>query len=176
MRTSLNVIFSSIIIAGSTTALAEDHMMNHQMHMATMSEDTRQTVSFPPMMREHTLSNMRDHLQALSEILSSLSEGKYAEAANIADSRLGMESPAAEGCKNDATAPQMSMAPSMEQQMNKFMPEGMRGIGLEMHKAASAFAGEATHAVKSNDAKPALAALSLVTRQCAACHSTYKVQ
>lgn len=60
--------------------------------------------------------------------------------------------------------------------MSQFMPEGMRNIGLEMHQAASNFAIEAKKAAKTNNAKPALAALSKVTQQCSTCHSAYKVQ
>ncbi len=173
----INLFIFVFAIAGSNTVFAEEYMMNHQMHRAAMANDTRQSVSFPPMMREHTLSNMRDHLQALSEILVAISEGNYAEAAKIADSRLGMASSAAESCKAEVitATPQMSKAPNMEQQMNQLMPQGMRSIGLEMHQAASVFATEVSQSIKTQEVKPALAALSRVTRQCVACHAQYKL-
>jgi hypothetical protein len=92
--------------------------------------------------------------------------------------RLGLDSPSAEGCKSESAvaAPQMSQPVNMDHRMAEFMPDGMRNIGLEMHKSASAFAVEATKAGKTGNAKPALAALSRVTQQCANCHSAYKVQ
>lgn len=149
----------------------------HQKHMDSMSADGRQRVNFPPPMREHTLANMRDHLLALSEILGAMSAGKYAQAGSIASARLGMESPSADGCASESSsAAQMSKPASMEQQMNEFMPEGMRRIGLEMHKSASVFATEANKAAKTGNAKPALAALTRMTQQCTSCHAAYKVQ
>jgi cytochrome c556 len=166
-------------LTGATAVVAQDHSaMDHQKHMAMMmDDDSRQAVAFPAPMRQHTLANMRDHMQALSDILDAIAMGQYDKAARIADARLGMQSPAAAGCKTDGgSAPQMSMEPTMEQQMAQFMPEGMRKIGLDMHQAASTFASEAAKVGKGGDAKPAMAALSRVTQQCAACHTTYRLQ
>lgn len=70
----------------------------------------------------------------------------------------------------------MSKPANMDHQMSQFMPEGMRNIGLSMHQAASDFAVEANKTGKSGNPKQALAALSKVTQQCAACHASYKVQ
>ncbi len=173
------VSIAVLSLMGLATANAQDHSaMDHQKHMAMMmTEDNRQLVAFPPPMREHTLANMRDHMQALSDILTAMATAQYGEASRIADARLGMGSPAAEGCKSDgAGAAQMSMPASMEHQMSEIMPEGMRTIGLEMHQAASAFATEAAKASKTGEAKSALVALSRVTRQCSACHTAYRVQ
>ena len=65
-------------------------------HMAMMSHapDTRKLLDFPAPMREHMLSNMRGHLQALNEILAALSIGDGPKAGKIAETRLGVESPA----------------------------------------------------------------------------------
>lgn len=150
----------------------------HQQHTGTDGGDGRQLVNFPPEMRQHTLANMRDHLLALSEILAAMSASQYAKASRIAGTRLGMDSPSAAGCQDDKTVakPQMSKAAGMDHRMGEFMPEGMRKLGLDMHQAASTFAGEAAKAARTGNAKPALAALSRVTQQCTSCHSTYKVQ
>lgn len=152
-----------------------DHM-GHQQHMA--GNDSRQLVDFPPDMRQHTLANMRDHLEALSEILGAMSAAQYAKASQIAKARLGMDSPSAAGCKAEAVtgAPQLSKPANMDHQMAEFMPEAMRSIGLSMHQAASDFATEAAKAGKTGNPKPALTALSKVTQQCSACHASYRVQ
>ncbi|MBS1188618.1 MAG: hypothetical protein H6R10_410 [Rhodocyclaceae bacterium] len=183
MRKTLRISMTAVALAFGITAYAQapmhqmDHMQ-HMQHMAAASNDTRQLVSFPPEMRQHTLANMRDHLEALSEILSNMSAGRYAKAAQVANVRLGMDSPSAEGCKGEDTPskPQISKPASMDHQMTQFMPESMRNIGLSMHQAASDFAVEADKAGRSGNPKPALAALSKVTQQCAACHASYKVQ
>lgn len=183
MRNNLVVPLAAIVLVCSTAVFAQDHIgqmnhMDHQKHMASMTQDARQLVNFPPEMRQHTLANMRDHLQALSEILSAMSGAQYAKAGQIADTRLSMNSPSAEGCKGEVTAntQQMSKPASMDHQVSQLMPEGMRNIGLEMHQAATNFAVEAKKAAKTGNAKPALAALSKVTQKCSACHSAYKVQ
>ncbi|MBS4098625.1 MAG: cytochrome c [Sulfuricella sp.] len=55
--------------------------------------------------------------------------------------------------------------------MATFMPKGMQAVGTEMHHAASRFALVA----KEGDLVKALEGLSLVTQQCVACHTTYRV-
>jgi hypothetical protein len=174
---------AGIAMAFGITAYAQApmHPMDHSQpmkHKTSADGDARQQVSFPPEMRQHTLANMRDHLEALSEILSGMSAGNYAKAAQVASTRLGMDSPSAEGCKGDGTSgkPQMSKPANMDHQMSQFMPEGMRNIGLAMHQAASDFAIESHKVGKSGNPKQALAALSKVTQQCTACHASYKIQ
>lgn len=53
--------------------------------------DSRQMVQMPDMMRDHMLSNMRDHLRTLDEILAALAEA-----------RLGMSSLDAHGAEHMA--------------------------------------------------------------------------
>lgn len=182
---ALSVTALALAVSTSVDAQAPMNPMEHTNHLAHQPPtaapgggDGRQLVNFPPEMRQHTLANMRDHLLALSEILAAMAAGQYTKASQVAGARLGMDSPSAEGCRDDKAAakPQMSKAPGMDHQMGDFMPEGMRKLGLDMHQAASAFAGEAAKAARTGNAKPALAALSRVTQQCTSCHSTYKVQ
>lgn len=110
-------------------------------------------------MRLHTLANMRDHLLSLQKIDIALSKGDFEQAANIAETRLGMTSLEA----HDAA----HLAP--------FMPKGMQEIGTQMHRAASRFAVEAQNAAVGNDLRPALAALGSVMEQCVACHAADRV-
>lgn len=107
------------------------------------------------MMKAHMLGNMRDHLQAVSEIQAALAKGQLDKAGDIAEARIGMSSLVA----HDAA----HMAP--------FMPKGMQEIGSEMHHAASRFAMIASE----GDLPKALDALSKVTEQCVACHMNYRV-
>lgn len=139
-----------------------DDMQARHEPMAGMSPaaDPRPVVKFPESMRIHTLANMRDHLLALQQIEEALSKGRYDRASDIAEERLGMSSLALHGAHD--------LAP--------FMPEGMQNIGTEMHRAASRFALAAKDASATGDVKPALAALADVSRQCVACHSSYRVQ
>jgi hypothetical protein len=178
MRHHHTIAIAVALLTAGFAARAQDHdRMDHSMHMATMSADARQPVVFPPAMRQHMLGNMRDHLQALADILAALSGGDYANAAHIAHARLGMASPTAASCNpagGGATGAPEAM--DMEQMMARFMPESMRAVGLEMHQSASVFAAEADKAAGTGDARPAYAALARVTEKCAACHMTYRVQ
>ncbi len=183
MPKTLTISMGAIALAFGVTAYAQAPMpqMDHAQHMKHMpvaDNDARQQVNFPTEMRRHTLANMRDHLEALSDILAKMSAGQYAKAAQVASTRLGMDSPSAEGCKDEGGSgkPQMSKPANIDHQMAQFMPEGMRNIGLAMHQSASDFSVEANKAGKSGNSKQAMAALSKVTQHCVACHAAYKVQ
>jgi cytochrome c556 len=126
---------------------------------AARAADTRQKVELPPMMRDHMLANMRDHLLAVSEIQDALAKGAFDRAADIAENRVGMSSLKSHGASH--------MAP--------YMPEAMRDIGTGMHRAASRFAVAAQEAAVTGDTRRALGSLAEVTRQCVACHAAYRV-
>jgi hypothetical protein len=126
---------------------------------ASWAQDTRQKVDLPPMMQQHMMSNMREHLLAVTEIQEALAAGAFDRAADIAETRLGMSSLNAHGASH--------MAPHM--------PEAMRDIGTGMHRAASRFAVAAQEAAVTGDTRRALGSLAAVTRQCVACHAAYRI-
>lgn len=126
---------------------------------AGLADDERIYVELPPMMREHMLANMRDHLLALQTITQQLADQEYDQAADTAEQRLGMSSLEKHGAGH----------------MGKFMPESMGEIGTSMHRAASRFAFAAQNAAVEGGLEKAFAALSEVMAQCVACHSSYKV-
>jgi len=119
-------------------------------------DDKRELVNFPAMMKNHMLANMRDHLNAINEILLNMGNGELDKAADIAEQRLGMSSLDNHGAAH----------------MAKMMPKGMREAGTNMHKAASRFALKA----QDGDALAAYKSLQKVTATCVACHAGYKVQ
>ena len=126
-------------------------------YSVSMADDeARRLVQLPEMMQQHMMSNMRDHLVAINEILIKMANGDFEEAAEIAEYRLGMSSLESHGASH----------------MAKFMPEGMRQAGTAMHKAASRFALKA----QEEEALPAYNALSKVTSACVACHSGYRIR
>jgi hypothetical protein len=126
-------------------------------YSVSMADDEeRRLVQLPEMMQQHMMSNMRDHLVAINEILIKMSNGDFEKAAEIAEYRLGMSSLESHGASH----------------MAKFMPEGMRQAGTAMHKAASRFALKA----QEEEVLPAYNALSEVTSACVACHSGYRIR
>lgn len=159
------------VLLSSAASGQSGHQMHHHMEQGTAAapghghathspEDRRTLVELPDELRVHMLANMRDHLLALQQIQETLASDEFAQAAEIAEQRLGMTSLEQHGAHA----------------MGPFMPEAMRSIGTTMHRFASQFAVTANDASATGDVKPALAALARVTAQCVACHQGFRVQ
>ncbi len=126
------------------------------------AEDTRELVKFPPMMAANTLTEMRDHLLALNEIMGELAVGNADKAADIAENRLGMSA------MDDHNAAMKA----------KYMPEGMQDAGVLMHHAASRFAiavQDAALAPSDEAQQKVYGALEDITNGCIACHEGYRL-
>ena len=121
-----------------------------------VADDSRQLVKLPEMMQQHMMSNMRDHLAAINEILIYMASDQLDQAADVAESRLGMSSLKLHGASH----------------MAKFMPKGMQQTGTGMHRAASRFALKA----EEGNISSAYSALTEVTSACVACHSSYRIR
>lgn len=159
-------LFAVGAAAAVTFAVGAEQEHHHDQHMhdagheAAAAADTRTLVQYPETLRIHTLANMRDHLLSLQEIQAALADGRFDQAGEIAEQRLGMTSLKLHGAHEVA----------------QYMPKAMQDMGTEMHRAASRFAVVANDAAVSGDVKPALAALSKVTQSCVACHASFRLQ
>lgn len=118
--------------------------------------DDRQLVQMPEMMQEHMLSNMRDHVNAIHEILTALSRDELDQVALVAEERLGMSSLDNHGASH----------------MAGFMPKPMGIIGTDMHRAASRLARIA----EEGDRLETYDQLNQVTAACVACHAGYRIR
>jgi hypothetical protein len=159
-RMCLLVFVAAAMAVGGSLALAQHHGHHDHKGHGEHAADTRVLVRFPPELIEHTLANMRDHLQALQEINDALARGQNDKAARIAEERLGMTSLRLHGAHEVA----------------KYMPQGMQDAGTAMHRAASRFAIEAQNAAVTDDLKPALAVLGEVMGACVGCHAGYRLK
>jgi hypothetical protein len=142
MKKYLSLAAPILLVCLSSVSMAED--------------DTRQLVQLPEIMQQHMMSNMRDHLVVINELLINLANDELDKAARTAEYRLGMSSLESHGASH----------------MAGFMPEGMRQAGTDMHRAASRFALKA----QEGDVLPAYTALSGITSACVACHSGYRIR
>ena len=150
-----------IILAGLSMAWAQHDHHNAGGHSSTSNDqDKREFVRFPDALREHTLSNMRDHLLALQEIQLHLGLGHNDIAAKLAESRLGMSSLSLHGAAEVA----------------KYMPQGMQDAGTAMHHAASRLAIVVQDAAVTGDSKPVFTGVADLIAQCAGCHAGYRLQ
>jgi len=153
-------------MAVAPLTLAQNHAHMHEpgsqsaMPEQRAGAEDRTPVRFPTMLKEHTLSNMRDHLLTLSKIQAYLAARDFDRAADIAEKRLGMSSLRLHGAEK--------VAP--------YMPKGMQDAGTAMHRAASQFAVATQEAAIDSDVPRALAALNTVTQACVACHAAYRFE
>lgn len=153
----VRTLFSLALVAALSAGCA--HPGSGHAHGAAAPPDVRQLVNFPDEMRQHTLTNMRDHLLALAQIQEALATGAHERAAQVAEQRLGMSSLQAHGAH----------------EASRHMPQGMQDIGTSMHRHASRFAVEVTNSAVTGKLEPALAALARTTQACVACHSAYRL-
>ena len=126
---------------------------------AKVDANARTLVELPAPIRAHMLANMRDHLAAIETVSHQLAAGDYSAAADTAEARLGVS----------------AMQQHGGHRMAAQMPEGMRAIGMAMHRAASRFALATRDAEVSDDLGSAFAGLADVMAQCVACHTAYRV-
>lgn len=160
MRALLTIVASIALALSAGLAMAQHHdHPGHMQHGAPVA-DTRELVTFPPELVEHTIANMRDHLLALQEINEALAAGEPEKAGKIAEARLGMSSLPLHGAAEVA----------------KYMPQGMQDAGTRMHKAASRFAIAAQDVGVTGELKPALGALAEVMAACVGCHAGYRLK
>jgi hypothetical protein len=127
------------------------------------AQESRQLVDFPPPMREHLLSNMRDHLSTLDQVLADVAAQQFDKAGKLLEVRLGMSSLTA----HDAA----HMAP--------FMPKPMQEMGTAMHHAASQLVITLQNASVSgseDSLRHVFSGLHEVTKACTGCHATYRVR
>ena len=157
MRILLVAVAVFALAGGSATFAVGQHRHGHDMSTHP-AKDSREFVAFPPALVEHTLANMRDHLQALQQIQEHLGLGHADVAARIAESQLGMSSLGLHGAA----------------EVSKYMPQGMQEAGSAMHRAASRFAIAAQDADVTGDMKPVFTALAEITAQCVGCHAGYR--
>lgn len=118
--------------------------------------DHRPLVEMPEQARALMRQDMLMHLASLNSLLGLLAAGDMAEAAEVAETELGLSSMG----KHRATG----MGPG------RFMPPEMRQLGWTMHQAASEFARVA----REGNAAASYAALQQVTSACVACHMSYR--
>jgi hypothetical protein len=142
MKTIINSIVSTLLVLTGT--------------MSSAHSDSRQLVELPEMMQQHMMSNMRNHLETINQIQIYLGSDEMDMAAELAEQRLGMSSLDLHGASR----------------MAKFMPEGMRAAGTNMHKAASRFALTA----EEGDLLGAYKKLAELTSTCVSCHSGYRIR
>ncbi|PCI21599.1 MAG: cytochrome C [Piscirickettsiaceae bacterium] len=147
------VLITGFLLLTTNAAFSTEiqhHKMMHDMKMTGVS-DGRISLNLPPMMKQHQLSNMRAHLDAIRNIIASLSEEDFAAASKIASQQLG------------STEKMMAMC-------NNFDNENFKTMGLAFHKSADKLA----ETLKEGNIQTSLRALKTTMNSCVSCHATFK--
>jgi hypothetical protein len=124
------------------------------------AEDMRQLAQLPVPAQQSLREEMLDNLLALHEITTLVGAGKYAEAGEVAENRLGWSARGVHAAKPPEARPGLHMPPAMH------------GMGMDGHKAASEFAA----AAKTGDRDKTLAALPKLFNGCVSCHAAYRTR
>jgi cytochrome c556 len=122
---------------------------------AAAAADERVPVDLPPMMREHMLANMREHLEVLAQAQGLAAKESWDPAAQLVENRLGMSSLESHGASH----------------MAQHMPPAMGELGSEMHRAASRL----SRVLQEADPMRVLAGFAEVLERCQACHRAFRI-
>jgi hypothetical protein len=131
----------------------KDQTMEHMMHHDKMPSivDGRISLGLSPAMKQHQLSNMRSHVEAVQSIIGLISEGSFDNASQIAHSKLGLTE-------------------EMKKMCNMFENEAFRNLGLEFHKSGD----ELGDALQTKDITKSLRALHTTMGYCVKCHASFR--
>ncbi|HEX2875179.1 MAG TPA: cytochrome c [Polyangiaceae bacterium] len=124
------------------------------LHAALDRLDERRPVPLLPMMAQHQKQNMREHLEAVQEVVAAAATGEFDKVA-VAGKRLGYSEQMGRMCEHMGAG-----APGFTEQ------------ALGFHHTADAI----VTAAEQRDGAAVLAALAKTLRACTSCHSTYKQQ
>jgi len=126
-------------------------MMHSGMHSMEGGSDKRTSLGLAPAMKQQQLAMMRDHLQAVHDIVGLLAEEKFDRAASIAHNKLGL-------------------TPEMKKMCNMFSNAKFRQVGLASHQSAD----ELGDVLKQGDLQQSLHALHKTMNACLQCHATFR--
>jgi len=153
MKRILIAISAFIGLAGLNVSFAANEQMQHQNHHqhAMSMMDTRTSLGLPEEMKQHQLSNMREHLEAVNSVISLMSENKFEDASKIAHSKLGS-------------------TPEMLKMCRMMGNENFTTLGLAFHKSGD----DLGNVLKTKDVNASLRALNKTMQYCVECHATYR--
>ena len=113
--------------------------------------DMRTSLGLSAEMKQHQLSNMREHVEAVQSIIGLMSENKFEDASKIAHGKLGL-------------------TPEMQKMCSMFNNEKFMTLGLAFHKSGD----DLGNALQTKDVAASLRALNKTMQYCVECHATFR--
>ncbi|TFH07298.1 MAG: cytochrome C [Nitrosomonadales bacterium] len=154
MKNIIAIVSILIGMIGSNLVFADCGEMHENMkknHHEMNMTDTRISLGLPEKMKQHQLSNMRSHVEAVKSIVGLMSENKFDEASKIAHAKLGL-------------------TPEMKEMCKMFSNEEFKKLGLAFHKSGD----DLSDTLQTKDVNTSLRALNKTMQYCVECHATYR--
>jgi len=137
------------ITSAETAEKHGGHMKHHD--MMSSGTDERISLGLSAEMKQHQLSNMRSHLEAVQEITGLIAQEDFESASAIAHSRLGLTD-------------------EMKKMCGMFGNDDFTALGLAFHESGDALGV----ALLTGDSKKSLLALQDTLIHCTQCHATFR--
>ena len=150
MKKIIFTVSAFIGIFGLNLACADEMPMGNHHHDMSMM-DTRTALNLPAPMKQHQLSNMREHVEAIKSIVGLMAENKFEDASKIAHDKLGL-------------------SPEMQSMCSMFDNEKFKQIGFAFHKSGD----DLGDVLQTKDMNASLRALNKTMEYCVTCHATYR--
>jgi len=152
MKRILIAVSAFIGLAVLNVAFAADEKMHHENHHHDMSMmGTQTSLGLSAEMKQHQLSNMREHVEAIKSIIGFMSESKFEDASKIAHTKLGL-------------------TPEMQKMCSMFNNEKFMTLGIAFHKSGD----DLGDALNTKDVNASLRALNKTMQYCVECHASYR--
>jgi hypothetical protein len=148
----LIVLFFTGLIQHSFASEHEAQMAQISHHnMEHSGNDERISLGLSEQMKQHQLSNMRSHLEAVQAITGLIAEGDFNKASEMAHSGLGLTE-------------------EMNRMCNMFENKDFTELGLAFHKSGD----DLGEVLLTKDTNKSLHALQATVGYCVQCHATFR--
>ncbi len=154
MKIKLFILFLavfSLYACNKENSVKKNVVQEDSITLSEVTNDKRISLKLNPMQKQHQLSNMRSHLEAIKIITDLLAKDDFDTASKVAYSELG-----------STTEMQLMCA--------SFGNKEFETLGVNFHKSADKMSA----IFKERNLKKSLNALSNTMNYCIQCHATYR--
>ena len=151
MKNILIIVSALIGIVCINAALAADEKLHDASHHKMSATDMRTSLNLSDEMKQHQLSNMREHVKAIKNIVDLMAENRFEEASEVAHAKLGL-------------------TPEMEAMCDMFDNKDFRKLGRSFHRSGDVLGD----ALQTRDVKASLQALNKTMQYCVDCHAAFR--
>lgn len=151
-----NILCGMLFFAGAVmTVCAQDKnsMVANTMHRSMMhsANDERISLGLLPAQKQHQLSNMRSHVEAVRDIVGFIAAEEFEKASQTAHTKLGLTE-------------------EMKMMCDSFGNEDFKKLGMAFHKSGDALGD----VLQTKDTNASLRALNTTLGYCVQCHATFR--